>query len=228
MKNLVIIGLGETAEHVYNFVQEYNLYRVIGFAVDRQYKTTDTFLELPIYCIDEVEQVIDKSVDYVFVAMLWNNLNADRRKVYERLKAKGFNFANIISPTAKIRGTLLGDNCWFHDFSIVQYGATIGTDVIAMAYSIVGAKSIIGDHVFLGAKSDVAGECTVGEQSFIGINSVVFDTRKVGKLCIVGACASVKRDLPNYSKCIVSSDMCIIKQYDENIISKLQHKLNKH
>lgn len=229
MEKLFIIGLGATAEHVCRFVEEYSLFDVCGFAVDDEYYCQTEFVGHPVYRINELERILDKNHDFVFVAMLWNNLNKDRRLVYERLQQSGYRFANIISPTAKIRGELKGDNCWFHDFTIVQYGAEIGTDVMAMAYSIVGAKTSIGNHCFLGAKSDVAGECIVGEQTFVGINSVIFDARKVGKKCIVGACTAVKRDMPDYSACKVASDSMLIKQYDElEIENKLQHKLNRH
>lgn len=68
----------------------------------------------------------------------------------------------------------------------------------------------------------------MGTQCFIGINSTIFDGTGIGDKCIICACTAVKRDIPSFSKYIISSDNIVIKQYDESeIINKLQFKLNK-
>lgn len=69
MKNLVIFGISETAERVYDFVVRYNLYNVIGFTVDAAYKRTDTFKDKPVWALEELEYFIDKENDYLFVAV---------------------------------------------------------------------------------------------------------------------------------------------------------------
>lgn len=228
-QNLLIIGTSTTALHVYNFVNEYGLYNIIGFAVDREYIKEKTFLDLPVFAMDEIEEKIDKNNDFLFVAMLWNRLNSDRRKIYEQLKSKGFQFANIISPTAKVRGILEGENCWIHDYVIIQNEAIIGTNVAMMAFTLIGAHCEIGAHCFFGAKSTVGGGCKIGEQTFVGINTTIFDDRIVGKKCIVGACTALKRDLSDFSSCKTDIDSMVIKTYDENIVeSKLVFSENRH
>lgn len=228
-KNLLIIGTSTTAIHVYNFVKEYKLYNILGFAVDRDYLKDNLFLGLPVYAIDELEQKIDKESDLLFVAMLWNKLNLDRKNTFEQLKNKGFSFANLISPTAKVRGKLIGENCWIHDYVIVQNDAIIGTNVVMMAFTLIGAHCEISSHCFFGAKSTVGGGCTIGEQTFVGINTTIFDDRVVGRKCIVGACTALKRDLPDYSSCKTDIDSMVIKTYDDNIIeNKLIFSENRH
>ncbi len=227
-RNLIIIGISSTATDLYHFVKEYDLFNIIGFAVDIEYKNDDTFLNEPLYSIDDLGKVINKEKDFLFVAMLWNRLNADRKSIYNRLNNKGFKFANIISPTAKIRGKLLGDNCWFHDYTIVQHNADIGSNVSAMAFSLIGANAKIGAHTFIGAKSTIGGKAIVGEQCFIGINSTVFDEREIGNKCIVGAGTSIKRDLPNNTSCVIAAESFITKTYSEDEIeSKLMYSKNK-
>ncbi|MEG1999344.1 MAG: hypothetical protein RR015_04955, partial [Bacteroidales bacterium] len=82
-KKILIIGTSSTAIHVYKFIQEYNLFNVIGFAVDREYIDCDYFLSLPVYPLDEIDKIIDKENDLIFIAMLWNRLNSDRESLYE-------------------------------------------------------------------------------------------------------------------------------------------------
>lgn len=227
MENIVIIGTSTTAIHVYEFIKFYNLFNVVGFAVDDDYKTGDSFQEKPLYSISDLHSVIDKDKDCVFVAMLWNHLNADRKQLYNRIKRMGFRCANLIAPTAVIRGRIIGDNCWLHDYTVVQNDAEIESDVMIMAYSLIGAHAHVHSHCFLGAKCTVAGGCSVGEQTFVGINSTVFDDTLIGNKCIIGACTAVKRNMPDNSKWVTASDNFTIKQYTEDEIeSKLQFKLN--
>lgn len=227
-EKLVLIGISKNAAHAYAFIKDYDLYDVIGFAVNKEYKEVDTFMNLPVYAIEELDKYIDKAETKLFIALLWNNLNADRKKLFLELKNQKYKFANIISPRASIRSELTTENLWVHDFVTIQENATIGDNVALMAYSLVGSNAIIGDHCFLGAKSTVAGGSKVGEQTFVGINCTVFDDTIVGKKCILGACTAVKRNVPDFTLYKTSSDDIVMKQYDEDVIeSKLQFRKNK-
>jgi sugar O-acyltransferase (sialic acid O-acetyltransferase NeuD family) len=227
MDKLIIIGINSTAAHLFEFIKHYNLFHVIGFAVDRKYIDKDSFKGLPVYAIDELEKIIDKRNIYLFVAMLWNKLNSERRAMYERLKQHNFKFANIISPTAQIRRRLKGDNCWFHDYTVVQNDAVIGSNVAAMAFTLIGADTTIGSHCFFGAKSTVGGGSKIGEQSFVGINSTIFDDTVIGKKCIIGACTAVKRNMPDFTILKTNTDNFVMKTYNKDEIeSKLLFSKN--
>lgn len=226
-EKLIIVGTGPNAKHVYALIQDYKLFDVIGFAVNREYITDTTFEGLPVYAIEELENVIDKNEVKLFVALLWNRLNADRKKLYTELKEKGYKFANVISPRASIRGKIEGDNCWIHDFVVIQNDTVIKNNVAIMAYSLVGDNCEIGNHCFLGAKSTVGGGSKVGDQTFVGINCTIFDDTKIGSKCILGACTAVKRNIPDFTSCRTDLNTMIVKTYDEDIVeSKLLFKKN--
>ena len=179
------------------------------------------------FCVEELDRVIDKCKDYLFVAIQWNRLNADRRKVYEKLKSEGYRCANLVSPLASINGQLAGDNCWISDFVCVDTDAVIGNNVFVKIGVCVGDHAIIGDHCFIGAKSMVGGGVKVGEQSFVGLGSIIFDDTIIGKKCIVGAATALKRNLPDFCIYKTCSDNYIIKSCLENEIEqKLLFKKN--
>lgn len=226
-EKLIIVGTSSTAKHVYEFICGYDLFDVVGFAVDTEYRTVEKFCDLPVFALETLDKVFEKRDIKLFVAVLWNRLNADRRKLYERLKNEGYYFANLVSPTAVIRGTLLGDNCWIHDFVVIQPEAEIGADTILMAFSLVGHDVKLGSHCFCGTKSTIAGGCYVGEQTFIGINCTIFDDTIVGEKCILGACTVVKRNVESFS--IIKTDInnMVVKQMEEkDIEEKLLFKKN--
>lgn len=217
MRKLIVVGISTNARHVYSFVQYHKLFDVIGFAVSRQYKNQDTFFDLPVFALEDIEQYVDVQEVEFFVALLWNRLNADRKYLYNTLKNKNYKLANLISPTAAIRGTLLGDNCWIHDYVVIQNNTTIGSNVAIMAQSIIGANTTVEDHCFFGARSIIGGGSRIGEQSFIGMNCTVFDGTTVGKKCILGACTAIKRNVPDFTLCKTSIEYQM-KQYAEDEI----------
>lgn len=229
MEKLIIVGIGPNARLALSFVNYHNLYDVIGFAVNRAYYSTSIFEGYPVYILEDIEQTVGSKHNYkLFISLLWNHLNADRRKLYDYCKNKEFQLANLISPLAIIRSEIKGDNCWIQDQVVIQNDTVIGSNVAIMAGALIGADCNVGSHCFFGAHSLLAGGCTLGEQSFIGLKATVFDDTKIGKKCIVGACTAVKRNMPDYSKYITSSDNIVIKQYDEaEIESKLVFSKNK-
>lgn len=227
-EKLIIVGTGTTAKQAYDFVKMYGLYDVLGFAVNSAYRTADEFRGHPVFTIEGLRDEVPGDDYYLYVAVLWNRLNRDRRELYEELKQQGYRFANLISPTAIIRGKITGDNCWIHDLVIIQSDAHLHSDISIMAYTLIGADTTIHSHCFFGAKSTLGGNSTVGEQSFIGINATVFDDTAIGEKCIVGACTAVKRNLPDYSVCKTSPAATEIRQYTEQEIeSKLLFAQNR-
>ena len=218
MDNLIIIGVSETAERVYEFVNRYKLFNVIGFAVDFKFKKADKFCDKPIWCLDELDQHINKANDYLLVAIFWNRLNADRRFLYERLKSLNYKFANLISPLASVRGDIVGDNCWIMDYVVIQEKAKIHNNVFIADFAFIGHLAVVLPHVFISARSNVLGSSCIGKQTFIGANASVFDDTNIGEKCLIGACTIVKRNIPAYSMVKTDNELVVVKQYTEDVI----------
>ena len=229
MDNIVIVGTGPNARLALSFIKYHKLFNVIGFAVNQKYYNTDTFEGYKVYILETLEESIGPKENYVlFVALLWNHLNKERKELYNYCKSNGYKMANLISPLAVVRSEICGDNCWIQDYVVIQNNTIIGNNVAIMAGALIGADCQVGSHCFFGAHSLLAGGCVLGDQSFIGLKATVFDDTKIGSRCIVGACTAVKRNMPDCSKYITSSDNIIIKQYsEEEIESKLVFKKNK-
>lgn len=227
MEKIVIIGTSVAASNVCKFIEKYHLYEVAGFAVNQEYISVETYLDKPVFAIENLDKLFDKLETKLFVAIQWNRLNADRRKVYEQLKGQGWRFANLVSPLASINGQLNGDNCWITDFVCIDTDAVIGNNVFVKVGAWVGDHAQVGDHCFIGAKSTVGGGVKVGEQSFIGLGAVVFEDTTIGRKCIVGAATALKRNLPDFCVYKTVSDSGLVKEYSEDIIeSKLLFRKN--
>lgn len=172
-----------------------------------------------VWDLEHLHEYMDVNNDYVFVAMLWNRLNADRRSLFEKVQRMNrFKFANIISPTAIVRGEITGVNCWICDNVIIQESVVVEDNVFVMDKAFVGHRSVVKPHAFLAAGAMVMGSVAVGVQSYVGVNATVFDGTHIGNKCLVGACTYVKRDLPDFSSIKTPSDTFIIKTYTETEI----------
>lgn len=171
-----------------------------------------------VFPLEELSKFINKDEDFVFVAVLWNRLNADRRHLYENVKNMGFHLANIISPNAQVRGELIGDNCWICDGVVVQEHVRLGCNVFIKDNAVVAHWSIVEDHAFIAINATICGAVHVGEQSYIGANATVFDEAIIGKKCLIGGATIVKRNVPDYSVVKTPNECMIIKQYPKNVI----------
>lgn len=222
MDNLLIVGTGINARKAYEFVKMYNLFNIIGFAVNGAYYKEEVYCSLPVYRLEEVKQKLNFQFK-VFVALYWNRLNKDRKTLFDFCKKERFEFANLISPNSVIYNSAkIGVNCWIQEFACINNDAIIGDNVIIMPYSLIGSKSIIEPHCFIGVKTIIGGESLVRNQTFTGFNAIILDNTIIEEKCIIGAGTVIKRNLPPYSRCITNSDNQIFQQYPENEIeSKL-------
>lgn len=217
-EKLIIVGTGLSAKQVFDFIKMHNLFDIMGFAIDSAYKKEELYQGLPVFDLENLKEHIDIKTTQIYVALGWNKLNADRRKLYLRLKEDGYSFANLISPLAVIRGTLDGDNIWINDYSVLQSDSKIESNVVIRENVLIGNGSIIEPHCFLGVHSIVGGGARVGQQTFVGMRGTVFDGRRVGQKCLIGACAVVKRHLPDFCACKTASDVMVVKEYGEDEI----------
>lgn len=228
MDNLVIIGISDTADRVALFVERYELYKIVGCAVDDEYlpengKALVGGKERDVWPLTKLFEYVNIKSTYLFVAVLWNHLNADRKHLYERVKELYPNalFATIISPKASIRTNDVGENCLIDDYVVVHEHASIGNDTIIVANSFVGPCAVIGDHVFLAPCAMILGAAKVASQTFIGARATVLNDVIVGEKCLVGACSIIRRDVSAFN--VVKDNT--IKQYDNNGV---ENKLIAH
>lgn len=223
MRNIVIVGISDTADRIILFIERYKLFNVLGCTVDKVYVPEDGYAILGgekrhVWPLEELDKYIDRDNDLLFVAVLWNRLNADRRHLYEKVKNMGYKMTNIVSPHAMVRGELKGDNCWICDGVVVQEHVILGSNVLIKDNAVVAHWSEIGNHAFIAINATVCGAVIVGEQSYIGANSTVFDEVHVGKKCLIGGGVTVKRNVPDFCVVKTSNDTMVLKEYSEDII----------
>ena len=118
--------------------------------------------------------------------------NQFRAQVYEKAKALGFAFPNIVAPSAYISPyAKLGCGCVVLQNACVQNGASVGNGVLLNAGTEVHCDATIGDYALIYTSSVIRTGATVGKFARIGSNCTICNNATVLDGAIVSDCTAV-------------------------------------
>jgi sugar O-acyltransferase (sialic acid O-acetyltransferase NeuD family) len=197
---VVIFGAGDLAEVVHTEMRSDREHEVVGFTVDRQYRTRTSFRGLPLIPFDEVADFWPPDRYRMLVALGYTDLNRARRGKCEQARALGYRLASFVhSSTVRFEGTAIGENTIILDGNSIQPHAVIGDNVLIWSRNAIGHHSTIGNHCCITSGVFVGGRTRVGEHSFLGIGCIVRDNIGVGAYSVIGAGCVVLADAPERS-----------------------------
>ncbi len=125
---------------------------------------------------------------------------ANRLRVYESFRGRGYRFASVIHPGAIIApeaqladgvqimaGAILQTGCVVEEDCIINTGARIDHDCVIQAHAHVAPGAVLGGNVH------------VGMRAHVGAGATVIQGVQIGSDSIVGAGAVVLSDVPESS-----------------------------
>jgi len=126
--------------------------------------------------------------------------NVVRLGLAQRALALGFELATAIHPRATVaQSATIGAGSVLMAGSVVNPGASIGSNCIINTCSCVDHDCELGEGVHICPGAHLAGHVQVGAGTMIGVGAAVRDQVRIGKGCIIGAGAAVVCDIPDYS-----------------------------
>ena len=106
--------------------------------------------------------------------------NRFRAQVYEKAKALGFAFSNIVAPSAYISPyAKLGCGCMVLQNACVQNGASVSSGVLLNAGTEVHCDAAVGDYALIYTNSVIRTGATVGNFARIGSNCTICNNATV-------------------------------------------------
>lgn len=124
--------------------------------------------------------------------------NRIRRRLYDALSEAGECILAVRHPRAVVAQDVeLPAGCVLCAGAIVNPGTRLGVNVILNTGCTVDHHNRIGDHAHIAPGAHLGGDVHVGEGTLVGIGAVVMPQRRVGNWSIVGAGATVHRDVPD-------------------------------
>jgi sugar O-acyltransferase (sialic acid O-acetyltransferase NeuD family) len=119
------------------------------------------------------------------------------RRLVERARHLGLNFANAISPLAQISPLArLGEGLTIFPHVVVNTGASVDNHTILNLGATVSHDTRVGSYSNINPGVHLAGNVTIGEGCYIGMGTNVIQGMTIGPWSVVGAGAVVTRDLP--------------------------------
>jgi acetyltransferase EpsM len=130
--------------------------------------------------------------------------NFKRKKIFNKLRSKGYKFPNIIHKKSIISksvtlgygniimpGSIINNDVNIGNFNNINTGVIIEHDCKILSFcsispgSVISGKCKINDEVFVGSNSTIIHNINIGSETVIGAGTVVLkDIKK--NLCIVG------------------------------------------
>lgn len=196
-RKLVIVGHSAFAEVAYEYFTHDSDYEVVAFAVDREFKDADSFMELPLVELDGLSDKFPPNRFAAFVAVAYGQLNRIRATLVQRVKTQGYMLASYVSDRAFVwRNVPIGENTFIFENNVVQPFVTLGNNVVLWSGNHIGHHSNIGDNVFISSHVVISGFCSVGDNCFFGVNATVADSVSIGADCWIGPGILVSKDVP--------------------------------
>jgi len=189
MKNrgLIIVGTSEFSEYVYRTIIKEKAAHVVAFALDKEYMSSDTFNELPIVCIDDLNNVFDMCSMEVLLTTGYKKMNEGRRELYLKFNELGYNIASFISSRAIVDSEEIGEGCIIMPMAYIPPFTKLGICNVINVYSILGHTSYIGNFNWFSGNVTMGGNVSVGDNCFIGMNSLLKNGIHIASKTLIGA-----------------------------------------
>lgn len=194
MQNIILAGNAVTAQILYSYVEDDARYTIVGCVVDDAYVESGSFSAVPCVGLSAVAEKFAPGETRVLMAMGYDQVNAVRQNMFERLKALGYVMETYIHPKANVfTKNPLGEGSLIMPGALIEPGAVVGANCLIWGNVVVAHDAVVEDHCWLAAGAVVSGMAKVGRASFVGVNATIANKVEVGERNIVGGAAFISK-----------------------------------
>lgn len=194
MVQVVIFGVGKTADVLHAYILDDPKLTIAGFTCDRAFMTASEFRGLPVVPFEDVETTFPPEQFSILVAIGYHDLNRVRAERCRGAQQKGYRLISWVSPRAYVSATCkIGANCVVLEGATLQPHARLGDDVFVWNGAVVGHHAAIGDHCWLPSNCTISSTVSVEPFCFLGVNAAIGHGVTIGARSIIGAGAVITR-----------------------------------
>ena len=173
-KKVVIFGVGEFGKMLYEFFTHDSNYIVAGFCVEEEYLNISTLFSLPVVKFENVEEVFPPDEYSMFIAVTFVRMNKIRERLYLAAKEKGYTLVSYINSSSSVwHDVRIGENVVIMECVSLQFGASIGNNVVVWPNTSIGHHCVIEDNCWIasGVAMGVAKFSLIGAGVYINKNT---------------------------------------------------------
>ena len=217
-KNLIIYGDSSYAEMIAHYFQIDSEYQVVGYCVDKAYRTRDEINNLPVVTLENIEDRFSTESHYIFAAIGYKSVRT-HKVLFEKIAQLSFPIASYISSQAIVDTSCkVGINCLILPGCILEPDTIIEENCFVNSGAIICHHTLIKAHSILAAGSLIGGHTTIGESSLIGFNATVAELLQVGSETLLGAGSLLLQDTENHTMYVGTPAKAIRKHIDTGIV----------
>ena len=193
MEKVIIFGVGQLAQLLYEYLVEDSKFQVVAFTADNP--EMSRLFDLPVIEFTSLEKQYAPSEYKMLIVIGYSERNQKRKRVFDRVKQKGYSMINYIHPSSIVpSSTTIGENCIILENNVFQPHVLIGNDVGMLSSNLVSHHVKIEDHCFLTEHVCVGGRVVIGSGSTLGMNSTIKQRTQIAQKTFVGANVFLKSD----------------------------------
>jgi UDP-perosamine 4-acetyltransferase len=163
---------------------------------DRQFVAGAQVLGIPVLGDDSILDTTSPEEVHLVNGVGSIGSTAFRQRLFERYKAYGFNFRQVVHPSAVIgRDCKLEEGVQVMAGAIIQAGTSIGANSIINTRVSVDHDCHIGSNVHIAPGVTISGGVTIGNGTHVGTGASIIQGINVGEGCLIAAGAVVVSDV---------------------------------
>lgn len=195
MKKIVLLGTGGHAKSVVDTIIAEGKYEIAGF-IDKENKEFDYLGYKIIGCDEDLPSIYNAGIHYACICIGFLGKGSIRQGLYTRLKKIGFEFPDIVDPTAALaKNVRIEEGVFIGKGAVVNSNAEIGRMAIVNTAAVIEHDCLIGDFTHVAVGSVICGAVKVGKGVFVGANTTVIQGIHIGAGAIIGAGSIIVKDV---------------------------------
>ncbi|MFT5871849.1 MAG: sugar O-acyltransferase (sialic acid O-acetyltransferase NeuD family) [Clostridium sp.] len=194
MEKIVLVGAGGHCKVIIDIIKSNSKYEIVG-VTDKTYDPYEKefVLDIPIIGDDSIlKELYNTGVKNAFVCVgaLQNILARD--KIYNKLKAIGFNSPILIHKNAMVSPyAFIAEGTCVMQGAIINPGALIGENCIVNTGAVIEHDCKVQRNTHISPRACIAGGVIVGRDTHVGMGSSIIQSVHIGNNVIIGAGAVV-------------------------------------
>lgn len=198
MKDIIIFGVGDFADILKVYIEEYLPCKVIAFTVNREFINDEHHTGLPVVAFEDIESRFKSNNYSMVIGMIGKQMFMQRKEIFTQCKNKNYELPNIICTETLSATSKMGEgNIILPNVSIGPF-VEIGTGNIFWQNCVIPHHNNIGNFNHFAPSVSLSGNSKIKNHCFLGNNVTVNNHTTIMNYTFVGAGAYVRKDTKSY------------------------------
>ena len=167
---------------------------VIGYVIDKSYKTNDCFNNLPVYAFEDVNNLLDVTRVEFVLSLGYSSMNEHRESKYDICKSRGYKVFTFISNRAIVYSNKIGEGSLILPGTYIGPFSEVGICTVIRPGTVLAHHDKIGDFNWIADGCTFGGGVTCGSHCFLGLGTTVRNEISVADYTFTGAKSCVIND----------------------------------